>query len=298
MNSWVRLWHDMPTDPKFRTIARAAKQPLPTVVAVFTFMLADASANETERGRTTATDEDIASAFDLDEAAVIAIREAMQGRVLDGNKLAGWEKRQPKKEDNSAERAKAWRASRRSENASERGRTPANATERQDIEEDTDQDEENTPPAPQGARAPDLFDEIWEAFPRNPLSVEARAEASFNRLKGKDPAKLLEAVKRFAAYFEAETARRKRPLEEALSFVPHLSTWIDTDAWREAYSLPVGKPAGPEVPMVRLDRDKDRDLWAACERLSGKKAPTSGLEWSFKAELVDRARNEISASRH
>lgn len=154
MTSWVRLWHDMPTDPKFRTIARASKQPLPVVVAIFTFMLTDASANETERGRTTASDEDIASAFDLEDADVASVRQAMQGRVLDGDILAGWEKRQPKKEDNSAERAKAWREKKQAANAAERQQTPPDAAERPDAEAETEKEPDTRKPpiAPKGAR--------------------------------------------------------------------------------------------------------------------------------------------------
>jgi hypothetical protein len=138
MTSWVRLWHDMPTDPKFRTIARVSRQPLASVVAVYCFMLTDASANASERGRTQANDETIASAFDLDDGAVSAIREAMQGRVLDGDKLAGWEKRQPAREDNSAERAKAWREAQKAKEEAERTRTQPNAAERPDTDSETD----------------------------------------------------------------------------------------------------------------------------------------------------------------
>lgn len=142
MTHWVRLWHDMPTDPKFRTIAKASGQPLAVVVAVFCFLLTDAS-NAPERGRTLANDEDIGSALDLDPQQVSAIRSAMQGRVLDGDRLTGWEKRQPKKEDNSANRSKAWREAQKDSNDIERSRTQSNATERPDkiqiqIREDID----------------------------------------------------------------------------------------------------------------------------------------------------------------
>lgn len=51
------------------------------------------------RGVTDVTDEDIASALDVTESAILAIREAMQGRVLDGKRLTGWDRRQPKRED-------------------------------------------------------------------------------------------------------------------------------------------------------------------------------------------------------
>src|ERR1700745_3497160 len=114
---WVRLWSDMPNDPKWRTIARASKQSIGNVIAVYVHMLTCASgANANERGRTIGwSDEDIASALDLETESVTAIREPMQGRVLSGDYLAGWEKRQPIKEDGAAERAKTWREKQKQE---------------------------------------------------------------------------------------------------------------------------------------------------------------------------------------
>lgn len=51
MTAWLRLWHDMPNDPKFRTIARISGQRIGDVIAVFLHVLVDASANANERGR-------------------------------------------------------------------------------------------------------------------------------------------------------------------------------------------------------------------------------------------------------
>jgi len=39
MSQWVRLWEDMPTDPKWRVIAKRAGRPISEVIAVFTHML-------------------------------------------------------------------------------------------------------------------------------------------------------------------------------------------------------------------------------------------------------------------
>lgn len=97
-NQWLRLWHDMPTDPKWRTIARHAKQPISLVQAVYLHLLVDASRNVT-RGHVTVTTEDLASALDCDDADIQAILDAMQGRVVDGDRLTGWEGRQPKREE-------------------------------------------------------------------------------------------------------------------------------------------------------------------------------------------------------
>lgn len=95
---WLRLWHDMPNDPKWRTIARVSAQPIALVQAMYVHLLVDASRNVT-RGHVTVTKEDIASALDVTDEQVEAVFLAMQGRVLEGDKLSGWEGRQPKRED-------------------------------------------------------------------------------------------------------------------------------------------------------------------------------------------------------
>lgn len=132
---WVRLWKDMPTDPKWRVIARRSGRPLPEVLAVFVFMMTNAGDNNDERGKLSGwDDEDVGAALDIDGEHVAAIREAMQGKTLDGDKLSGWDKRQPKREDDSVERVKKWRDNKNKElhcaNAPKRDVTQCNATER------------------------------------------------------------------------------------------------------------------------------------------------------------------------
>jgi len=97
-NQWLRLWHDMPTDPKWRTIARHSKQPVSLVQAIYIHLLVDASRNVT-RGHATVTAEDLASALDVEDSSIQAVFDAMQGRVLDGMTLSGWDIRQPKREE-------------------------------------------------------------------------------------------------------------------------------------------------------------------------------------------------------
>lgn len=147
MTDWVRLWHDMPTDPKWRVIARKSGRSVSEVIAAFTFMMVNASANATERGRTNNLHaEDVAAALDLEEEDVSAIFAAMEGKVCADGLLLGWEKRQPKREDNSAERAKKWRESKKAEGA----RTQPNATERPETDTETDitVDKSTEPAAP------------------------------------------------------------------------------------------------------------------------------------------------------
>lgn len=96
---WLRLWHDMPNDPKFRVIAKATKQPISLVISLYVTLLVDASKNAMSRGVTECHDEDLAVTLDCDMSQIEQIKQAMQGRLLDGNYLTGWEKRQPKRED-------------------------------------------------------------------------------------------------------------------------------------------------------------------------------------------------------
>lgn len=134
-NQWLRLWHDMPNNPKWRTIARLSKQPIANVMAVYLHLLVSASLSP-ERGEIDVSEEDLASALDAKPEEIQGILQAMQGRVLIDNKLLGWSKRQPNKEDGAAERAKAWRE------AKKQLAKQTNATERpeEDTEKDKDKD--------------------------------------------------------------------------------------------------------------------------------------------------------------
>ncbi|XJJ66377.1 hypothetical protein WBP07_13000 [Novosphingobium sp. BL-8A] len=131
MTDWVRLWHDMPTDPKWRVIARKSGQPLPCVIAVFNLMMVNASGNAEQRGTLSGwDDEDAGAALDMDAADVEAIRTAMQGKVLDDDRLTGWSKRQPKREDGTAaQRKQAWKEREAAKNGAEqRSGTHRNAS--------------------------------------------------------------------------------------------------------------------------------------------------------------------------
>ena len=178
-NQWLRLWHDMPNDPKWRTIARVSKQPITAVIAVYIHILVNAS-NATERGRTqNVCNEDLASALDLDTEQVDAIISAMQGRVLDGDMVSGWSKRQVEREDGSAERSKRWREAQKEIN-----RTQPNATERNrtpDTDTDTDTElntiDTNVSIVVNGETIPDCpHQEIISLYKKNiPMGIQPKA---------------------------------------------------------------------------------------------------------------------------
>lgn len=109
MTHWCRLWDDMPTDPKWRVVSRRCGRPVHQIISVFCVMMTNASTSQTRGTLSSWDDEVVAVSLDMEESEVAAIREAMQGKVLSGNELMGWEKRQPKREDPSSERVKAFR---------------------------------------------------------------------------------------------------------------------------------------------------------------------------------------------
>lgn len=106
---WLRLYHGTVNDPKWRLVAADSGQPVHVVLAIWMTMLEHASC-ATPRGTLAGwNDRVIGAGLDLSPDTVSAVRQAMQGLVLDGEYLTGWSKRQPKREDSSTERVRAHR---------------------------------------------------------------------------------------------------------------------------------------------------------------------------------------------
>ena len=186
MASWLRLWHDMPNDPKWRTIARISSQPIALVQATYLHLLVTASRNVT-RGHVDVTNEDLASALDVTEDAIASIIDAMQGRVIEGSMLSGWEKRQPAREDAIGIENGAKTAAERKRTQRERERAVAvdgegyamsrNVTQCHAPETETETETETEPPQPPSVVAP-LAEaaKSSSSAPDSPLAKPARAE--------------------------------------------------------------------------------------------------------------------------
>lgn len=109
---WLRWHHGTSKDPKWRVISRRAGVSIVTTVSVWTTIVENAS-ESSDRGVLQGWDpEDVAAQFDIEPEQVRTVFEAMQGKVLSGNRLTGWEKRNPKREredDDSTERVRQYR---------------------------------------------------------------------------------------------------------------------------------------------------------------------------------------------
>lgn len=156
MTDWFRSWHGAPTDPKWLGIAKRAGVA-PGIAVAVGWALMDRASQAEDRGCVAGYDaEGLACFFGCEADQVDALVTAMadKGMICDG-RFASWEKRQPKREDASAERAKQWR---------ERNRTQANADERQDTEVDIDTEKKDTPTdvGVERASAPDISSPLPE----------------------------------------------------------------------------------------------------------------------------------------
>jgi len=229
-NSWLRLWHDMPTDPKWRTIARASGQSISTVQAIYVHLLVDASRNVT-RGHATVTHEDLASALDVTEDVITAILSAMQGRVLDGMYLLGWDKRQPKREDSGDENTGAKSAAQRQAEKRERDRIAAeqdaenpekpqrhDASRNVTLDKDKDKDKEKIHTQPDG------FDDFWKTYPKKTAKPAAARAFKAAKINGHLPEVM--------AHLEAMIVSADWQ-KNGGQFIPNPATYLNNRRWED-----------------------------------------------------------------
>lgn len=116
---WFRSWHGAPTDPKWLGIARKAGVA-PGIVSALVWALLDRASQASERGSIAGYDADgLACFMGCEVEQVNAVVSLMHEKgILADNSFTNWEKHQPKREDNSAERVREYR---------ERKKTQSNA---------------------------------------------------------------------------------------------------------------------------------------------------------------------------
>lgn len=171
---WFRWHHGSVTDPKFQLVARRAGCGLPAVIAVWAFILEQASSSN-DRGAYGDLDfESIDLLMGFDDGVTQKIVVAMEARgLLADGLVAAWTKRQVKRErtgDNSTERVKAFREKKRQETPEAGDETPRNAMERQETprEEKRREDKEEAKASLSTADADDAADQASESLPPCP----------------------------------------------------------------------------------------------------------------------------------
>lgn len=114
-NDWWRSWHGAPTDNKWLVIARKAGVS-PGVVSAIVWALLDHASQTNPRGSVGDFDVETYAAFSgFDEKDIDRVLTVLQdkGVIDDAAMVTQWDKRQPKREDNSStDRSRASRAKR------------------------------------------------------------------------------------------------------------------------------------------------------------------------------------------
>lgn len=141
--AWFRSWHGAPTDHKWAVIAARSGAKVGVVSAVAWALLGYAS-QHAERGTVDGFDTETYSVYSgFPEAEIEAIIKAMTDKgIITNGRLANWEKRQPKREDDSTERVRNYREMKRNV-------THGNAeTDAETLDKDTDKEESSRTAAP------------------------------------------------------------------------------------------------------------------------------------------------------
>lgn len=242
---WFRWHHGSVTDPKFKLVAHKAKQSLATVIAVWAFLLEQASASD-ERGVFGDVDcESLDCLLGLEDGATAAIIHAMQGRgLICAGSVASWEKRQPKRErvdENSTERSRAFREKQRhatpetgDETPETDGATPCNATQHQKTpREEKRREEEKTEEAP-SAKSP-----AGSALPKNWILPAQWAAWAQGERPDLDPNRVADE---FRDYWIAKPGKEGRKADWEATW----RNWV-----RKQRVDPVGRPSFASAPRVR-----------------------------------------------
>lgn len=256
MSNWVRLWEDMPNDPKWRVIAKRSGRPIAEVLAVFVHMMTNAGTSA-DRGTLAGwNDEDVAAALDMEPEHVEAIRDAMQGKTLEGEKLSGWEKRQPKREDGAAERAKEWRERQKLE--AERNRTQENAPEPPEKNR-IDTDKIDTPRVARVSVC--RFPEFYEAYPKHVERKAAETKYAAVVKSGVSEQALISAAQAYGSQCRSKGVEAQ--------FIKSPVVWLNKGCWDDelpgsAAVLPFDRPPPPKTDDEL--REIARQVWADTDR--------------------------------
>ena len=114
---WFRSWHGAPTDTKWLLIARKAKT-VPGVVSAVAWALFDYASQNEDRGSVKGFDvETYATYSGFEEQTIANVIAAMldKGLIDADERLSAWDKRQPKREDDSTPRVRKHRERQREE---------------------------------------------------------------------------------------------------------------------------------------------------------------------------------------
>lgn len=240
MADWFRWWHGTVTDPKFMWVSRHAGRPLSEVIAVWAALLETASNAET-RGNVSCFDSvsfDCFMGFEDGICDRIIATMTDKGMVDEDGNLTGWERRQPKREDQASAESRAKSSTERVREYRERmkqkrNETSETATKRSETQETArvdksreEKEEKHTADAVTCVST--VFEEAWSAYPKREGS-NSKADALKQwkaRVKaGVAESDMLAGVKRYAAFCAAKGKVGTEFVKQAAVFLGKGEHW-------------------------------------------------------------------------
>jgi hypothetical protein len=275
MSLWFRWYEGTTEDGKFRVTARNAGVTVRDVIALWAFILEDASSDE-HRGICTRNEDFMASVLDFDDGVAERILEAMEDQnmisVGHGNiTIINWGKRQfetDKTDGTNAERQRRFRE-RYKETGAKRDRNGSvTAEKRPETEADTETDKKKELRTVAKATRPadSAFEEFWKAYPRRKgANPKHPAQKLFDAAvrAGTDPNLIIGGAHRCA-----QLERDKIGTE----YIPQAVKWLRDRRWLD-YQLSSEVPL-PEIPGFYASFDSmELVMWDRYEREIGKSTP-------------------------
>ena len=230
---WFRWHHGCVTDPKWRVIASRCVTSVTVghVVAVWAAMMENASQAAPRGTLSNWDDEDVAALLGFSVEQVADIRSSMQGKVLGGDELKSWEKRQPKREDDARSRTREWRERNRSRDDNSQPVTQCDAhAEAVTLETETETETEVKAKATVQQAAPASFDRFWQSYPNRKGKGPALKAWQKQRLEA-----MADQIIGHVAQMQAQDDSWKR------GYVPMASTYLNQQRWHD---VPQGQAAG------------------------------------------------------
>jgi hypothetical protein len=123
-------------------------------------------------------------------------------------------------------------------------------------------EDEDTPPPPvpepEGARV--SFEDVLEAYPRDPGPKTATAKKAFERIPEADRATVLAGAIYTSKALAADSAKRGRSVEEGAKWVTELHNFIANGEWRSAAALAARDQPSPDLAVVEADSPEFKAL--------------------------------------
>jgi hypothetical protein len=146
-------------------------------------------------------------------------------------------------------------------------------------------EDEDTPPPPvpepEGARV--LFEDVLEAYPRDPGPKAETARKAFERIPESERATVLAGAIYASKALAADSLKRNRSIEEGAKWVTELHNFLANGEWRSAAKLAEADKPSPDLAVIAVGTAE----FDAIKKLRGR-APFVGDGGSItvpKAEL-------------